>query len=166
MCRLPGGSAVKNPPSCRRCRRHRFNSSLGRSPGGGNGNPLQYFATPVFWPATAHRVTESNETEHAVTLSIFFFFPIDRSKGAKPLYPCMQIVTECQLIKPGVRQLSSTNIFPVRGTQLCMVSSQPFRQEADQCLGPERENGCQTTLTTTHYSSLIPCPVVEHVECV
>ena len=31
---------VKNPPA--KCRRHKFDPWLGRSPGEGNGNPLQY----------------------------------------------------------------------------------------------------------------------------
>ena len=37
---FPGGSEVMNP-STRRCRRHSIPRSR-RSPGGGNGNPLQY----------------------------------------------------------------------------------------------------------------------------
>ena len=43
-------------------------SGLGRSPGVGNGNPLQYFCleNPMdrgAWWATVHKVTESNTTE-------------------------------------------------------------------------------------------------------
>ena len=41
---------------------------LGRSPGGGQGNPLQYFACIIpmdrgAWWATVHRVVELNMTE-------------------------------------------------------------------------------------------------------
>ena len=41
---FPGGTVVKNPPAS--TGRHRVLSlipGLGRSPGGGHGNPLQYF---------------------------------------------------------------------------------------------------------------------------
>ena len=65
---FPGGSVVKNPPA---------NTGdagsipgSGRSPGGGNGNPLQYsyLENPMdrkAWGATVHRVTESDVMEHA-----------------------------------------------------------------------------------------------------
>ena len=47
LCRgFPGGRGVKNLPANARGRRLVFNSELGRSPGGGNGNPLQYFCLP------------------------------------------------------------------------------------------------------------------------
>ena len=37
---LPGGTKVKNPPAnCKRC-----NPESGRFPGGGSGNPLQYYS--------------------------------------------------------------------------------------------------------------------------
>ena len=44
----------------------------GRSPGGGNGNPLQYscLENPMdrgVWRATVHRVAESDTTEQACT---------------------------------------------------------------------------------------------------
>ena len=44
----------------------------GRSPGGGNGNPLQYscLETPMnrgAWRATVHRIAESGTTEHTHT---------------------------------------------------------------------------------------------------
>ena len=60
---FPGGSVVKNPP---------VNAGdvgsitgLGRSPGEGNGNPLQYscLENPIdreAWQATVHGVTESS----------------------------------------------------------------------------------------------------------
>ena len=59
---FPGGSVVKNPPA---------NSGdaglipgLGRCPGGGNGNPLQYSCLEStvdrgVWQAAVHRVTKS-----------------------------------------------------------------------------------------------------------
>ena len=41
-------SGKESACQCRRCRRHGFNPGLGRSPGEGNGNPLQYqMATPL-----------------------------------------------------------------------------------------------------------------------
>ena len=62
---FPGGSVVKNPPA---------NAGdvgsipgLGRSPGDGNGNPLQYscLGNPVDrgeWQATVHGVTKELDT--------------------------------------------------------------------------------------------------------
>ena len=40
---FPSGSVVKNPLQCKRHRRWCLIPGLGRSPRGGNGNPLQYF---------------------------------------------------------------------------------------------------------------------------
>ena len=56
---LPAGSAVKNPPA---------NAGDGRSPEGGNGDPLQYscLGNPVgrgASRATVHGITESGKTE-------------------------------------------------------------------------------------------------------
>ena len=62
---FPGGSAVKNPPV------NAEGMSLiprsGRSPGEGNGNPLQYsyLGNPMdrgAWWATVHRVTKESDT--------------------------------------------------------------------------------------------------------
>ena len=39
----PGGSVVKNPPECRGAGDVGLIPGLGRSPGGGQGNALQYF---------------------------------------------------------------------------------------------------------------------------
>jgi len=40
---FPGGASNKESAcQCRRCKRHRFNPGLGRSPGVGNGNLCQY----------------------------------------------------------------------------------------------------------------------------
>ena len=65
---FPGGSAGKNLPA-----NEGDESSIpgsGRSPGGGNGNPLQYscWENPMdrdAWPATVHEVPESDTPEHA-----------------------------------------------------------------------------------------------------
>ena len=55
---FPGGSVVKNPSTCQ-CRRQRFDPSVGKTPGGGNGNPAQYscLGNPMdreAWWATVH----------------------------------------------------------------------------------------------------------------
>ena len=52
----------------RRHKRHGFDPWLGRTPGGGHGNPLQYswLENPMdrgVWQATAHRVAEVDTTE-------------------------------------------------------------------------------------------------------
>ena len=66
---FPGGASGKEPAcQCRRCKRHSFDSWVGRSPGGGHGNPLQYscLENPTdrgAWRAIVHRVTESDTTE-------------------------------------------------------------------------------------------------------
>ena len=49
-------------------KRHKFDSQLGRPPGGGHGNPLQYFLPgnshgQRSLGATIHSVTESDTTE-------------------------------------------------------------------------------------------------------
>ena len=59
----PGGSAVKNA-SARDARDVGLTPGSGRSPGRGNGNPLQYscLGNPMnreAWQATVHGVTES-----------------------------------------------------------------------------------------------------------
>ena len=62
---FPGSSGCKEPTSqCRRHKRYEFNPGSGRSPGEGNGNPLQYscLGNPMdrgAWQATVHRVTKS-----------------------------------------------------------------------------------------------------------
>ena len=63
---FPGGTVVKNlPTNCRQCG---FDPWLGRSPGGGNSNPLQYSCLENSmdrgaWKSTIHGVTESDTTE-------------------------------------------------------------------------------------------------------
>ena len=59
---FPGGSVVKNLPA--NAQDKDLTSGLGRSPGGGNGNPLQYscLENPMdrgHWWAVVHGVTES-----------------------------------------------------------------------------------------------------------
>ena len=62
---FPGGASGKEPIcQCRRLKRRRFDPGSGRSPGEGNGNPLQYscLENPVdsgAWQAVIHRVTQS-----------------------------------------------------------------------------------------------------------
>ena len=72
-----GGSVVKNPPASAGVAGSIPGS--GRSPGGGNGNPLQYFClgNPLdrgSWRAMVHGVPESNTTErlsmHAHSMTI------------------------------------------------------------------------------------------------
>ena len=63
---FPGGSVVKNPPA--NAGDVGLIPGWGRSPGGGYGNPLQYFClgNPMDrggWQATVHAVTESDMTE-------------------------------------------------------------------------------------------------------
>jgi len=63
---FPGGTAVKNPPA--NVRDTGLIPGLGRSPGVGNGNPLQYSCLGNSmdrgtWQTTVHGVTESDTTE-------------------------------------------------------------------------------------------------------
>ena len=61
---FPGGSAVKNPPAIAGDKGSIPGS--GRSPGEGNGNPLQYscLGSPMdrAWRATLHRVSRKSRT--------------------------------------------------------------------------------------------------------
>ena len=65
---FPGGSVVKNPPAGAGDMVSSIIPGLGRAPGGGNGNPLQYscLGNPMgrgAWWATVHGVAkESNMT--------------------------------------------------------------------------------------------------------
>ena len=67
-CRAPytsrGASAEGPTCQCRRCKRCEFIPGLGRSPGGGQGNPLQYscLESPMdrgAWRARVHGVIQS-----------------------------------------------------------------------------------------------------------
>ena len=78
---FPGGSVVKNPSTCQ-CRRHRFHPSVRETPGGGNGNPVQYscLGNPMdreAWWATVHvghrsgeRVGDDLGTKHLMTTCV------------------------------------------------------------------------------------------------
>ena len=62
---FPGGSVVKNTPA--NAGDAGFISGLGRSPGEGNGNPLQYSCLENSmdrgtWWATVHGIAEMNMT--------------------------------------------------------------------------------------------------------
>ena len=65
ICIAYGDTGGKDPVcQCRSLKRGRFNPGSGRSPGGGNGNPLQYscLQNPIdmgAWRATVHRVAKS-----------------------------------------------------------------------------------------------------------
>ena len=63
---FPGGSVVKNPPASGRD--VGFIPGLGRSPGGGNGNPLQYSCLGNLmgrgtWQGTVHGIAEADTAE-------------------------------------------------------------------------------------------------------
>ena len=67
---FPGGPSGKEPScQCKRCKRHKFNPWFRRSPGEGNGNPLQYSCLENLvdrgpWWAIVHAIRkESDMTE-------------------------------------------------------------------------------------------------------
>ena len=66
---FPGGASGKEPTcQLRRCKRCWFNPWVGKIPGEGNGNPLQYscLENPMdrgAWRATIHETAESDTTE-------------------------------------------------------------------------------------------------------
>ena len=69
---FPGGSVVKNPPA--NAGDEDLIPGLGRSPGGGNGNPLQYSCLGNSmdrgpWWATVYEVKELDMTEHTISVS-------------------------------------------------------------------------------------------------
>ena len=74
---FPSGSVVKNlPASTGAMRDTGLIPESGRPSGGGNGNPLQYscLGNPLdrgTWWATAHRVAESDLSEHACPYKIY-----------------------------------------------------------------------------------------------
>ena len=71
---FPGGAGVKNLPSCAGDARDTGSiPGSGRSPGGGNGSPLQYscLGNPMnsgAWRAAAQGLTELNRTERALRI--------------------------------------------------------------------------------------------------
>ena len=70
---FPGDSVVKESAcQCRRCRRHRDTGSipgLGRSPGEGNGNPLQYSCLENSMDKEAWRATDYGVAKSQTWLS-------------------------------------------------------------------------------------------------
>ena len=60
---FPGGASGKDCAcQCRRWKRHRFDPWIGRSPGEGHGNPIQYFVCRIPWteePSGLHVVANS-----------------------------------------------------------------------------------------------------------
>ena len=75
-CNLPNGSVGKE--SACNAGDPDLNPGMGRSPGGGNGKPLQYscLENPMdrgAWQATNHEVTESDTTE-GLSLTRFLYF--------------------------------------------------------------------------------------------
>jgi len=63
---FPSGSVVKNPPANAGDKRWRFFPGSGRSPGEGNGNPLQYscLGNPMdrgVWQSIVHWVAKSQK---------------------------------------------------------------------------------------------------------
>ena len=75
---FPGGTEVKYLPASARDASHTGSiPGLGRSPGVGNDNPLQYSCLENStdrgaWQATVHGVTESDTTEHRIEMQISF----------------------------------------------------------------------------------------------
>ena len=68
MAQLVKKKKKKKKKQCRRTQDTVSITRLGRSPGGGNGNPLHYSCLKnpmvrVVWQATVHRVTELDTTE-------------------------------------------------------------------------------------------------------
>ena len=68
-----GGASGKKPIcQCRRHKRHRFNPWVGKIPGGGHGNPLQYSSleNPMdrgAWRATVHGGHKEGHKELDIT---------------------------------------------------------------------------------------------------
>ena len=69
-------SGKKSARQCRRRRRYGFDPGLGRSPGGGNGNPLQYscLEKPMdrgAWWATVHGGHEESDITEQLSVLLF-----------------------------------------------------------------------------------------------
>ena len=99
-----GKESVCQCRSCRRC-------GLGRSPGGGNGYPLQYscLENPMdrgAWWATVHGVAESDTPEHACMRHMgpleaskpFFVLP----ESDPPMGTASLVLTALRVTAPGV----------------------------------------------------------------
>ena len=84
---FPDGTSGKEPAcQCRRRKRHGLIPGLGRSPGGGHGNPLQCscLENPMdrgAWRATVHRITELDTTEETWHTTLLGKFPQRRETG-------------------------------------------------------------------------------------
>ena len=98
MCKFgfPGGTCGKE--STCQCRRHRLDPWIGRSPGLGNGNPLQYpcLENPVAWGAWGLHPLESlrHDWAHRHTCSAWAFL----KSSAKPFVGSVQsssVVQSC-----------------------------------------------------------------------
>ena len=83
---FPGGAAVNNPPaSAGDARNLGLIPRLRRSPGGGNGNPLQYFHLEnsmdrgPWWAIVHGGHTELDATEYAWSQSIYIYISLDLS---------------------------------------------------------------------------------------
>ena len=95
---FPGGSSGKES-SCQ-CRRPGFDHGSGRSPGEGNGYPLQYSCLQNLmdrgaWWVTVHRVTESQillrrlrctHAEYSVKMHVTFIFTGKPKSSCDSLY--------------------------------------------------------------------------------
>ena len=73
---FPGGASDKEP-ACQQCSRHK-RCRLGRSPGEGHGNPLQYscLESPTdrgAWRVLVHGGHEESDTTEPLTLSFSIF---------------------------------------------------------------------------------------------
>ena len=89
---FPGGASGREPTSqCRRCKRLGFDYWVGRSPGGGHGNSLQYscLENPMdrgAWQDTVYRVTQSKTRlmELSTQGVLLFFSHSDMSDSLRP----------------------------------------------------------------------------------
>ena len=77
---FPGGASGKEPTcQCMKGKKCRIDSWVGRSPGRGNGNPLQYscLENPMdrgAWWATAHRVAKSQTCVQGCTNTYIYHY--------------------------------------------------------------------------------------------
>ena len=72
---FPGGLVVKNlPANAAEARDTGLIPGLGRSPGGGNGNPLQYSCLENFMDRGAWQVTVHGVTKSRIQLSTNYYY--------------------------------------------------------------------------------------------
>ena len=149
---------------------------LGRSPGEGNGSPLQSSCLENTvdrgaWRATVHGVTESDTTESDLAqpsyiwisdkLWILFFSECSRC--------CMGHTYTEKLFSLFIRNwnLTGSCVFYLE-TQIWKSRTQTFklwdRREADQ-VGPTRGSWCFTKLPTSQRGSATLCATVESSCC-